>query len=104
MSRYRLSRQADEDLDEIATFISNESPQAAEDVLNAMYDTLVSLANHPDIGLSRDDLRPGLNVFPARRPANNYVICYYLIPEGIEVATILHGRRDWAGLFERGER
>ncbi|MEZ6054851.1 MAG: hypothetical protein R3C02_26355 [Planctomycetaceae bacterium] len=42
----------------------------------------------------QDDLRPNLRLFPA---AQNYVICYYPLKDGIEIATIIHGRRDWAG-------
>lgn len=54
--------------------------------------------------LLREDLRHGLRVFPAKRPAHHYVIFYYAIPQGIEVVTVLHGHRDWIGLFEQGER
>jgi len=101
MSHYRLSRQADQDLDEIAEYIARESPDAAWRVLEGLHDTLVLLSKNPDLGRLRDDLRPNLRLFPA---AQNYVICYYPLRDGIEVATIIHGRRDWAGLFERKER
>ena len=104
MSVYRLSHQAEEDLNEIADYIADSSPQAADEVIEALFQTLQTLAANCGIGQSRDDLRPGLHVFPARHPAQNYVICYFLIEGGIEVATIVHGRRDWLGLFERGVR
>lgn len=101
MSRYRLSRQADADLDSIAEYIARENPDAALHVLEGLHDTLLLLAKNPDLGRLRDDLRPNLRLFPA---AQNYVICYYPLKDGIEIATIIHGRRDWAGLFERRQR
>lgn len=104
MNVVRLSHQAEEDLNEIADYIANSNPHAADDVIEALFRTLQTLAANSGIGQSRDDLRPGLHVFPARHPAHNYVVCYFLIEGGIEVATVLHGRRDWLGLFERGER
>jgi toxin ParE1/3/4 len=104
MSSYRLSLQAESDLDEIAEHIAANNPDAAERVLDALCETLITLARSPGIGQLREDLRPGLRVFPAMRPAHNYVIFYYVVAEGIEVATVLHGHRDWLGLFERGER
>jgi toxin ParE1/3/4 len=104
MSCYRLSRQADADLDEIAEHIAADNADAADRVLNALSETFVALARSPGIGQRREDLRPGLRVFPATRPAHNYVVFYYPIPDGIEVATVLHGHRDWIGLFEQGER
>ena len=73
-------------------------------MIEALFQTLQTLAASSGIGQSRDDLRLGLHVFPAKHFAHNYVICYFLIEGGIEVATIVHGRRDWLGLFERGVR
>jgi toxin ParE1/3/4 len=62
--------------------------------------TLQLLAEQPLLGQLRDDLRPNLRAFSARR----YVILYYPREFGIEVVTILHGARDIEGMFERGER
>jgi toxin ParE1/3/4 len=104
MSVYRLSHQAEQDLNEIADHIANYNPKAADDVVDALLRTLQTLAANSRIGQSRDDLRRGLHVFPAKRPAQNYIDCYFIIEGGIEVATVLHGRRDWFGLLERGDR
>lgn len=104
MSRYRLARQAEADLDEIVDYISVDNPDAALRVLDALQATFRSLASHPGIGQKRDDLRPGLRVFPGGSPAHRYVVCYYSINDGIEIATVIHGSRDWRGLFLRGER
>lgn len=103
MSIYRLSRQADQDLDGIADVIAEHNPSAAVRMLDALYDTFRSLAGSPGIGQRRDDLRANLHVFPGRRPAHNYVIFYYPIPDGIEVAAIIHGRRDWVAMWMHGQ-
>ena len=104
MTAYRLSRQADRDLDEIEEYISADNPQAAERVIAALYESFAFLARHPRSGRKRDDLIPGICVFPARKPADKYVIFYYDQENGIEISDVIHGARDWQGMFSRGDR
>lgn len=104
MSRYKLSRQAVTDLEEIADYIAKDNPTAAVRVLDALHETLSVLGRNPDIGSLRDDLRPNLRIFPGRKPAQNYIIFYYPTKHGIEVNSVIHSSRDWIGLFERGNR
>jgi toxin ParE1/3/4 len=42
------------------------------------------------MGTPRDTLAPGLRSFPV----GSYLVFYRVVPEGIEVARILHGARD----------
>jgi len=35
---------------------------------------------------------------------DQFVVFYYVIPDGIEVAGVVHGSRDIEGLFRRGEK
>lgn len=102
MTIYRLSRKANENLDEIAERIAIDSPSAAQRVLDAVHESLQSLARNPRLGKTCEPFRPGLRVFPVKRPAHRYLIFYYEISNGIEVAAILHGHRDWMGLLTRG--
>lgn len=104
MSIVRLSKQAEHDLDQIADWIAEHNPQAAVHVLNSLEETFRILAANPGIGRRREDLRPNLRVFPGKSPANNYVICYFPFDMGIQIATVIHARRDWIGMFERDER
>ena len=104
MSSYRISRQADSDLEGIADYIADFNPTAASDVLNTLHDTFAFLARNPDAGTLREDLRPNLRIFSPNRPAHNYVIFLYPRPDGIEVASVIHGAQDWIGMFRRGER
>ena len=81
MSSYRLTRRADADLDEITSYLSEHSPSAVNRVLNALNRTFEFLADHPDAGSLRDDLRPNLRSFTAMKPAHRYVV-YFLKHRG----------------------
>lgn len=102
----RLTRRAESDLVGIADYISADNPDAAQRVVEALHKTHKTfqlLSRNPKIGLGRSDLRPNLRVFPARRPANNYIVFYYPKPDHVIIAAVLHGSRDWPGMFSRGE-
>jgi toxin ParE1/3/4 len=102
MSQFRLSRQAVADLDGIWDYlaINRGSPQAAYNQLESLYSRFILLAESQFLGEQRDDLRAGLRMFSV----DQYVVFYYVIPDGIEVAGVIHGSRDIEGLFRRGER
>lgn len=99
MSRYRISKSADADLEEIAGGRSN-----AVAILDVLHDTFRILADYPRVGTSREDLIPGIRVFSPPRPANDYVVFFYPMPDGVEIAAVIHGSRDWITMFARGER
>ena len=101
---YRLSRQAESDLREIARYIASDSPKSAGRVLEALRAAFRNLADRPELGMLRGDPRPGLRLFVPRKPAHRYLIFYSPTDRGIEVLTVIHGARDWQSLFEGGER
>jgi len=102
MSRVRLSRRAEADIHEMWEYIAiaGASPVAAQKQLDRLYDRLTLLAAQPLLGELRDDLRPGLRTFSA----GSYIVFYYPIEDGIEVASVVHGARDIESLFHTGER
>ena len=105
MSRYRLSRQADADLDDIARYVAVDNPRAAVGIIEALEEAFRILANTPEIGSLRDDLMPSLRMYSPRRPASNYIIFYYMLPgRQIEISDVIHASRDWATLFQSGQR
>jgi plasmid stabilization system protein ParE len=60
MSRYRLSRLAVTDLEEIRRwYLRERGPTAARQVLHDLRAALRRLAEHPNIGHPREDLAPG---------------------------------------------
>lgn len=102
--RFRVSRQADADLDEIALNIGADNPSAAIDVLDKLHETFLLLAEHPEIGTLREDLVPRIRMFCPTKPASSYIIFYYPLPDGIEISDVIHGARDWLGLFRTSQR
>ena len=94
MSRYRLSKNADANLEEIA-----DGPINAVAVLETLHTTFQVLADHPNVGTLRADLLPGIRAFSPPRPANDYVVFFYPVSGGIEVAAVIHGSRDWISMF-----
>ena len=102
MTQYRLSRRAVADLDGIWDYlaIARGSPDAAFNQLELLHSRFSLLAESELLGEERNDLRPGLRIFSV----DPFVVFYYVIPNGIEVAGVVHGSRDIEGLFRRGER
>src|SRR5438094_9274846 len=101
MSRYRLSRQAYTDLDAIWDYVGIEKnrPAAARRVIAQLFETFDKLAEHPELGTRRDDLRPNLRVFCPRKPAQNYLVFFYPLDAGIEINTVIHAARDYPNFF-----
>jgi plasmid stabilization system protein ParE len=104
LRKYRFSRQAQNDLAEIADYLSERSARAADRVLDAFLMTFERLAENPWMGMNRADLHPGLRMFVPRRRADSFVIFYYPLSDGIEVSDVVHASQDWLGMYERGER
>ncbi|TWU12167.1 Toxin ParE1 [Symmachiella macrocystis] len=94
MSRgYRLSPQAQSDLDQIWDFIAADNPKAASNVIHKFDARFQMLVRQPLIGESREELLSGLRSFPV----GSYVIYYRLLSTGryaVEIARVLHGARD----------
>lgn len=86
---------AEEDLLKIWEYIAEDSPKRADQFLDKLGNTLKMLAQFPEIGRSREELRQGVRSF-AQAP---YVIFYKNLKNGIEVLRVLHGARDIAVLL-----
>ncbi len=43
-------------------------------------------------------------MFVPAKPASNYVVFFYAVPDGIMVSTVVHSARDWTGMFLSGDR
>jgi toxin ParE1/3/4 len=97
MGTVRLSHLADGDLDEIRDYIQAQNPRAANEQVDKLFDALESIADAPEVGERREDLAPGIRSFVVRP----YVIFYHRAADGIHVARIVHGARDFPSLFKR---
>lgn len=101
MSRVRLSARSEADLHSIWNHIGieNDRPRQAAALIDSIHQKIELLATQPELGESRDDLRPGLR----SSTVGNYVVFYFPLTDGVEVVAIIHGARDVESLFRRGE-
>ncbi len=98
MNQVAYSKKAREDLLSIWSYIAEDSPNAANRLLDTIKENGVSLGDNPDLGQTRPDLSPTIRYFPVK----NYIILYQKISHGIDVIRILHGARDLRGALHSG--
>ncbi len=97
MSSFRLSPQAKSDLLEIHGYIAADNLAAADRLIDRFFDHFQRLADFPELGTLRDDLHPGLRVWPEGR----YVILHLPTSAGVDIAHVVHGARDIESLLAR---
>jgi toxin ParE1/3/4 len=100
MSAFRLSPEAENQLDGIWLHIARES--GGIDIANRLIDRITEhfwlLARHPWIGRQRDDLAPGLRSFAA----GDYMIIHRVEhDETVAILYVFHGSRDIEAFFQR---
>jgi toxin ParE1/3/4 len=99
MSEFRLSPEAEAELDAIWIHIARESGNSdiATRVVESIVERFWLLARHPYLGRRRDDdLRAGLRSFPA----DDYVITHLIQEDDVVfILHVVHGSRDIASLF-----
>lgn len=86
---------AETDLDEIWWYIAQDNPDAADRFLDKIEERCRTLAQFPNLGVSRDELHPGLRSLPVGK----YLIFYLIIEGGIEVVRVLPGMMDIDAFF-----
>jgi toxin ParE1/3/4 len=94
---YRLTRDAEAGLDEIWSYIAQESgvPDIAHHLVKSIAERFDVLAARPRMGRARNDLRRGLR----SHPVGNYIIFYRIVGTDVVIIRVLHGGRDIAALF-----
>lgn len=92
---YRLSALAEQDLDEIWSYVAEDaSPATAGRFIDAIIDRFELLAEQPRMGRLRPEFAPGVRSFAVE----NHVI-YYRHDGDVLIARVLHGRRDQAAAW-----
>ena len=83
------SDRADEDLIGIWLFVAHENPAAADRVVDGIAQRWAQLARHPNSGVAREEIAPGI-----RHPvAGRYMVLYRIGEEAVEIVRVPHGRR-----------
>jgi toxin ParE1/3/4 len=94
MSVHR-TQQADGDIEDIARYISLDSPNAAISWLEGLEAKLEAIGLTPGLGVSPLEVRAELRSFSY----GNYLILYRKVEDGAEIVRVLHGARDWQKLL-----
>lgn len=95
MPRVLKRPQAEIDLLEIWSFISQDSFEAADRFLDWLEARFDLIATQPHMGRERPELRPGLRSFPV----GNHIVFYTPIEDGIILERVLRGSQDIEALF-----
>lgn len=91
-----LSLAAENDIDEIITYIANENPTAAHSFLDALFDAIHLLADNPEVGHKRSDLT-SVNV--KFWPFKWHYLIIYKSTSPVEIVRVLSGFRDIVSLI-----
>ena len=95
MLRLLKRPEAESDLDEIWWYIAQDSPHNADRFLDRIQERCSTLADCPQMGTRRDELKAGLR----SQPVGNYLIFYFPLEDGIDIVRVLHGSRDVDAMF-----
>ncbi|MGV8092914.1 MAG: type II toxin-antitoxin system RelE/ParE family toxin [Mangrovibacterium sp.] len=88
---YRLSGEADRDLEDIFDYTNRQfGIDQAIDYVSGFEEVFVSLATNPELGRKRDEIRKGLRSFVK----GSHTIFYRVLKSHIRIVRILHGCRD----------
>ena len=94
----RLLRAAEDDFTEIVTYIAAQKPEAAEALAQNIESNLSLLATNPHLGRIPKDAAL-LDLGYRYLVVQNYLIFYVVEDRTIFVHRIVHGARDYLGLF-----
>jgi toxin ParE1/3/4 len=92
---YRLSALAEQDLEEIWSYVADDaSPATADRLIDAIFDRFELLVEQPRMGRHRPEFGEGVRSLVLE----SYVI-YYRHDADVLIARVLHGRRDQAAAW-----
>ena len=99
--RYRVSEDAERDLDEIFLYwATRASLEAADRVVDRITECFWLLGEHPDAGKPAVDIAAGVKCFPAGK----YLIYYHKTRRGTDILHIFRGARDQGSAFKTARK
>lgn len=75
--------------------IARDSPGAAESVIDRFYDLVRLFTDFPMVGVQRDDLEPGMRLWPV----GNYVVLHRVEGRAVTIVRVVWGGRDLTALL-----
>jgi toxin ParE1/3/4 len=95
--RYRVSKDAERELDEIFLYWAKRaSPETADRLVDRLTERFWLLGEHPDAGKDAGDIAAGVKCFPAGK----YLIYYRKTRRGADILHIFQGARDQRNAFK----
>ncbi|HAT9776952.1 TPA: type II toxin-antitoxin system RelE/ParE family toxin [Legionella pneumophila subsp. pneumophila] len=95
-SRCVLSVVAEQDIDEIITYLAQENPVVAQTFLDALFDAMDNLTEYPELGHLREDLTDRPVKF---WPFKWHYLIIYKPTSPLEIVRVLSGFRDIINLI-----
>ena len=99
--RYRVSADAERDLDEIYLYWGERAGlKVADRLVDGIVDRFWLLGEHPDAGRSAEDIAVGVKCFPAGK----YLVYYRKTRRGTDILHVFHGAQDQKRAFRKSKR
>jgi toxin ParE1/3/4 len=101
MMRYRVSKDAERDLDETFLYWAKRAGlKVADRLMDSITERFWLLGEHPAAGRSAEDIAPGVRCFPAGK----YLIYYRPARRTTDILHIFRGAQDQKRAFEKAAR
>jgi toxin ParE1/3/4 len=89
--RYRVSADAERDLDEMFFYWENRAGlNVADRLVESISDRFWLVGEHPDAGRPSEAMSPGVRCFPTGK----YLTYYRKTRRGLDILHVFHGARD----------
>lgn len=99
MPKYILDPCVESELEAIWSYIAQDRPQAATDVVDAVFTTFRNLAENPRIGTCKFKTARLREVRSIPVPGYPYLVFYRVVADGVQIHHVHHGARNLAALF-----
>ena len=86
----RRSRRAQDDIFDIWLYVADSNPSAADRILDDIERVFAMIAEYPQIGRERPEVRLGLRSFAV----TPWVIFYRTAEHSVDIVRVVHGARD----------
>lgn len=96
MLRILRTPQSIEDLANLWSFIADDNPEAADQLLRDIESALALISSTPDLGFKLDQIGSEIRCKPVRR---NYLVFYQTCEDEIHLLRVLHSSRKFEGLL-----
>ena len=97
MAKARILRSigAKADLAGIWSYLAERSPQAADRLTKEIEQQIERLADFPEIGPQRPEIRPGVRVLVS----GNFLVLYKFEGQTVFIIRVVHGARDLSDIL-----